>query len=170
MLQSRAEETLRNASHHLIYEYTMSQRISVCYFNVRRPEDWVTSVYLESLLIHLRYLLHFSYSNKPRDTDIIAQNFFDDPSIWETGRPPITDDLTEAWGLIDKKVAHLTYNRTEEEIANISWATPIIGKVIQERMQFFLNNVPKNRLCTCEVCQRDLKWLNNITYRLAEPR
>jgi hypothetical protein len=37
---------------------------------------------LESFVIHARALLQFLYAETPRPDDVIAEDFFEDPSAW----------------------------------------------------------------------------------------
>lgn len=162
MRLKRSDDTLSKASHHLLYEYSMLENIISNYFVVGRKEDWVTSVYLESLLIHLRNMLYFFYPKELKDNDIIAQDYFDGPLFWKRNSPSLTGDLRKAWFFIDKKVAHLTYDRIDKEIDQIGWVPAVIYKEIRKRMRIFLKHVPQDRLCKCRICQTLVNSQNEL--------
>lgn len=67
---------------------------------------------LETFLLHARCLLDFLYpSQSVRPDDVLAEDFFDDPSVLRKALPtslPIATFLKSRTG---KEVAHLTYGR-----------------------------------------------------------
>jgi hypothetical protein len=59
--------------------------------------------------------LTFLYSHNPRPSDIIAEDFFDDPNRWAKQQHIPEPEMAngELIGLISKHLAHLTWDRTD---------------------------------------------------------
>lgn len=93
---------------------------------------------LESFLIHARCLLDFLYqTEKPRPDDVIADDFFEDPSIFHKLLPhsiPAAEYLKQRTG---KEVAHLTYGRLKVSATEKVWNIGQIHDQLAEALAIF---------------------------------
>jgi hypothetical protein len=101
---------------------------------------------LESFILHARVLLDFLYAEKPQPDDVIAEDYFNELSQWQTVRPEKTKTLKVIHKRVGKEVAHLTYARLEVTAVAKEWQFIQIAKEINAVFDAFLNNVAKNRL------------------------
>ncbi len=67
------------------------------------------------MLLAARNLLAFLYSHNPRESDIIAEDFFDDPDDWQKQRAIPSPEMADGVliGRISKRLAHLTWDRAD---------------------------------------------------------
>ena len=101
---------------------------------------------LESFTVHARVLLHFLYGSKSQSDDVLAEDFFDTPSVWQQRRPgksPLLDTVSKRVG---KEVAHLTYKRLEVTPETKPWSYLGIVKEIGLVLMEFSKTVPVSRL------------------------
>ena len=75
----------------------------------------LSNALLHAFLLAARNLLAFLYAHNPRPTDIISEDFFDDPNIWRAKRPVAEPELAngELVEQISKRLAHLTWDRAQ---------------------------------------------------------
>lgn len=79
-------------------------------------EEWVLENALaESFLVHARNLIEFLFTTGARRDDIVAENYFTDPSLWRRNRGVKPKALIEAKEQADKRLAHLTLTRIANE-------------------------------------------------------
>jgi hypothetical protein len=110
---------------------------------------------LESFIIHARIMLDFLY---PSDTaaqsekhdDIIADDYFDDPSGWRAARAEKSALLCQAHRRAHKEVAHLTYTRVGITDDEKRWNFIEIAREVTEAFNRFLDLVPSGRLCSIQ--------------------
>ena len=78
-------------------------------------EKAISNAFLHSMLLAARGLLGFLYSHKPRDTDIVAEDFFDDADTWTKKRAVPSPEMADGalMGQISRRLAHLTWDRTD---------------------------------------------------------
>ena len=101
---------------HVTYEIQMfgetGRFLSAFKANPSNDTDRVTqNAFIESFAIHARALMAFLYPKDPYPDDVIADDFFSDPSPWHRKRPPMTAPLTLIHRRVGKEIAHLTYAR-----------------------------------------------------------
>jgi hypothetical protein len=82
-----------------------------------RSVKLASNAYLHAMLLAARSLLGFLYAHKPRANDIIAEDFFDEATHWTDRRAIPAPEMSngELMGQISKRLAHLTWDRTETE-------------------------------------------------------
>lgn len=152
----RTPERLKDASAHVAYEIGMlvktCKEIEKC-----PPTDPEKRTYhnalLESFTIHTRNLYDFLYEYG-RSDDIVAIDYSDQVTAW---RDPKPDSLVCIKNEISKRLAHLTYRRTEIGPEAKSWPVGRIANDLKEVLQRFLDHVDEEKL------HPDLKaWKSNI--------
>jgi hypothetical protein len=118
----RSNDELRRASLAIQYElislysaYDFAEKANVGWMSDDRAKAF-SNVCVHSMLLAARSLLAFLYSHNPRESDIIAEDFFDDPTVWQATRvvpsPEMADGLLMT--RISKHLAHLTWDRAED--------------------------------------------------------
>jgi len=150
--KQRSDEELVAVSEHLLYEIQMlfgtAQALStVGPSNGKDSRIWATrNALLESFTIHARILLYFLYSAKPRPSDVIAEDFFDNGSTWLQKRPAKSQLLTTIHSRVGKEVAHLTYVRLDVTSEDKQWEFVNIANEIGGVLEKFLRLVPDARV------------------------
>jgi hypothetical protein len=104
--------------------------------------EWlIKNAVFESFGIHLRSLHHFIYNIRIKDEDIVAGDYFDDPSRWEKNLPEksnFTDDIEK----VNKEIAHLTEHRLDKTPESKKWLILPIAKKIAEPLLKFIELAP----------------------------
>ncbi|NOT00228.1 MAG: hypothetical protein HOP29_06330 [Phycisphaerales bacterium] len=116
---ARADESLRRASIAVGYEVsTLASTLHIMVngattFDSPTSDRAVSNALLHTFLLSARNLCHFLYPHESRTTDILAEDFFDEPADWISMRPTGHAEFTDATlvNLISKRVAHLTWDR-----------------------------------------------------------
>jgi len=144
--QQRTPEILCDTSEHLFYEFWMFNSLAKAMASGVFGQGAPNNAALESFTLHARALLDFLYAEKPQAGDVIAEDYFDEPSQWLTVRPEKTETLKVIHKRVGKEVAHLTYARLEVTAEAKQWPFIQIAKEINTVFDAFLNNVAKNRL------------------------
>lgn len=145
--QQRTLETLRDTSEHLFYEYWMFNSLAQAMASGIFGQGALNNAVLESFTLHARILLNFLYAWEPKPDDVIAEDYFDEPSQWLTVRPEKTETLNVMIPTrVGKEVAHLTYARLDITAEAKQWPFIQIANEINTVFNAFLNNVAKNRL------------------------
>jgi len=105
---------LAYSEEHVFYEFDMflwSARVcgSVARLTAPSPTDAarLNSALIETLVVHLRNVIEFLYSKKPRPTDVTAADFCES-GVWQHR---ISETLKAARDRADKELAHLTTAR-----------------------------------------------------------
>lgn len=141
--KKRTDEELRSISNHLIYEFQMLQR--TCEFARTEDNALRRNAFIESSTIHARNLLDFLYSpHSLQDDDVIAEDFFDVPSVWLQNQPKMSLLLKSARRRVGKEIAHLTYERLLKK--DKKWQNSAIVNEIREVVLRFRGLAPQNRL------------------------
>jgi len=101
---------------------------------------------LHAFLLSARSLLSFLYAYSPRPSDIIAEDFFDDPDDWRKRRlvPDAAMANGELLGQISKRLAHLTWDHATP--TKLLWGPFRIAWNIGLAMQCFLQLVAEDRV------------------------
>jgi hypothetical protein len=145
--KQRTPEVLCSASGHLYYEFNMFFSLGQTMMSGVLGKGPLHDAVLESLTVHARALLDFLYATeKPRPDDVIAEDYFDEPSRWREIRPQMTATLTMARERVGKEVAHLTYARLEGTPEDKQWPVAQIAEDINIALAAFLEHVSKDRL------------------------
>ena len=140
-------ERLRAACDHLFYEVWMLEDLPRCLALELAQELSAQNALLESFTIHARALLAFLYPpDNPRKSDVLAEDFFDDPEEWNRLRPPKAAVLDQVNTRVGREIAHLTYNRQEGTPEAKKWPIPEIARAIHSVVRLFLQTVPRDRL------------------------
>ncbi len=110
--RSRNEDELRAASDHLHYEIQMLRGTMTLLATQALGESVLSNALIESFTIHARALIHFLYpSGQVVDSDVLAEDFFDNSERWLATRPEEPTAFGRARGRVNKEIAHLTYDR-----------------------------------------------------------
>jgi len=141
-----SKEEIQKASNHLYYEIWMFQTLAQSMASGIAGTGPLNNALLESFTIHVRALIGFFYSEKPRDDDIIAEDFFNNQTDWHSIRPLKTKTLENAKKRADKEVAHLTYNRLDVTPEQKPWEFLEIFDELQVLIKVFLDNVDQDLL------------------------
>jgi hypothetical protein len=142
-----SREELQQASNHLFYEIWMFEALAQgMALGIAGRGNVISNSLLESFAIHVRALIGFFHSENPRKDDIIAEDFFANPSDWQDMRPLKTEILDKAKKRADKEVAHLTYTRLDLTPEQKLWDFLQIFKDMQVLIALFISNVPTDLL------------------------
>ena len=124
----RSDEELKSAAVHLHYEISMLFEAVKLAGTAPQPSSLWNAV-LESALVHARVLFDFFDPNpgtRKNLDDVIAADFFSggwQGPNWET-------KVSDLRSRINKKVAHLSYSRVENEIWELdAFVAPLIGPI-----------------------------------------
>jgi hypothetical protein len=115
----RSDEELVAVSEHLLYEIQMlfgtARTMATSIIGDGKDfQTWsIRNAMVESFTVHTRILLDFLYPSKMGRDDVIADDFFDNPSTWVGQRPAESALLTEIHRRVGKEIAHLTYARLD---------------------------------------------------------
>jgi len=108
-------------------------------------ERSISNALLDSFLLATRNLCHFLYSHNPRPSDIVAENYFDNPQDWSNQRPVVSEFQDGSLvSLISKRVAHLTWDRASGTAP--SWGAFRIAWELCKAMEMFTKIVPSSRI------------------------
>lgn len=78
--------------------------------------------FIMTFAVNLRSLHDFLHQSpvtnqRLQEDDIIAEDFFRDPTVWRNARPPITALMKDAKRRSGKMIAHLTYGRAMADLS-----------------------------------------------------
>ncbi len=108
----------------------------------------INNAVLESFSIHARNLIDFLYSkslNKDRPTDIVVDDFIDQPTLSKF-LPPIDPLLKEVITKANKQVAHLTRDRIDYELQGKEWRFIEVANKIVSVFQILAPHFPAERI------------------------
>jgi hypothetical protein len=144
----RTVEELREASGHLNYEVGMLMSLANGIASgIAGHGTTISNALIESFVVHLRCVLDFLYAPKNRrDDDVIAEDYFDDPAVWDNLRPPISAKLGNARDRAGKEMAHLTYARLDVTPEAKLWPFVELTNEISEILNIFFQNVDRSKL------------------------
>jgi hypothetical protein len=139
----RTDAELVAVSEHLHYEITMffgtanALAIGLC------AQGLLANVFIESFTLHARALLAFFYSDKPREDDVVAEDYVTD---WGSKRPVESPSLHTVHTRVGKEVAHLTYARLWVAQEAKRWRFLELAKELGGVVNAFLELVSDKRL------------------------
>ena len=147
----RTNEELMLISGHLLYEYRM---FNDCIELIPNPKiqtnDALRSAIIESFAIHTRNLLKFFFDDKPREDDVVANDFFHVQNEWNHIREKFGDKelLNRIFDRVNKEVAHITYKRLEVTSEEKSWEEirTITKDLFNNLFREFLSSVSDDNL------------------------
>ena len=127
---------------HLRYEVWMLARTAeILNANKRNLTDETSRVIhnalLESSMVHARNLIDFLYSEGTKPSDVVARDFFDNPSEYRRERSPKTKLLKTVPYRVGKEIAHLTYDRLGKAPEQRTWPAMQIAVDINGRLADF---------------------------------
>jgi hypothetical protein len=137
---------LQESSNHLHYEFWMFNSLANGLGSGIAGQGPLSNALLESFVIHLRALIDFLYSDKPRDDDVIAEDYFPNEDKWKKIRPEQSETLRLAKRRAGKEIAHLTYTRIEVTSETKPWAFVDISNEICSLFNIFLKNMNRDLL------------------------
>jgi len=147
--KKRSDETLRMILKHLIHEFQMLQQ--TCELARQEDNPIVRNAFLIAFAIHARNLLDFFYAPSgpkrwPREDDVIAEDFFDNPIEWWNSRPTKSQYLLALGARVGKEVAHLTYMRLRTMSKGRLWANSSITNEMRDILLHFQSLTPSTRM------------------------
>ena len=104
------------------------------------------NAYIESFGLHARVLLDFLYNTNGRSDDVLAVDFFDDPTEWIDSIEEKSEILEKVNPRVGKELAHLTYKRLEVTPEEKEWDRSEICKDINETVKKFLDLVSEEKI------------------------
>jgi hypothetical protein len=98
---------------------------------------------IESFAIHFRNLFEFFYNQSPRDTDVVAVDFFEDPAAWSVTPSSV---LVAARKRADKEVSHLTVQRKNVAAPDKNWPVGDYFKQMSPTVYKFVETASPKKL------------------------
>ena len=128
---------------HVRYELDMLTIIAAALTSGIAGKSPLNNSLIESFAIHVRNLIDFLWPNNPSNDNVIADDFFNDKTIWLNIKPQITGNLNKARLRAHKEIAHISYDRLKVRPENKPWDFITITKEISYAMNLFFNSIPK---------------------------
>ena len=144
--KKRSIEQLRRVSEHLHYEVGMLLAVAHGLESGVLCESPGHNALVESFAIHLRNLVEFLWSDKPKNDQVIAEDYFALPDDWRSVRGAIPEALRAARIRAAKEVTHLTYARLLVTEARKGWSFVALSREIMKTFRLYLRNVPTETL------------------------
>ncbi len=144
--KKRNEEELQKASEHLFYEIWMFTSLAKGMASGIFNEGIINNALLESFTVHARILLDFLFAEKPKEDDVIAEDYFSSPDEWSNIREIKSEQLKNIHARVGKEIAHLTYVRQTISPELKGWRFLEIANEINSVFNSFRAHVPKNLL------------------------
>ena len=145
------EDVLKMADEHLVYEIDMYHKAARKIADPAVQRDPVVrNAVIESAAIHTRNLLKFFFDDRPRNSDMVAGDFFEKTEDWAAIQARVLNGAT-----IDvilkresKEVVHLTYDRLDVDPNDKGWRDPLneTHAILREAYHRFLANACESRL------------------------
>lgn len=102
---------------------------------------------LESFAVHTRGTIDFLFPpGNARDTDLVADDFFDDPKEWRSRRGEMSDFLKATRQRVGVLVAHLTEERVGITPERKSWDFRAILLEVRDHLRTFVAHVAGDRI------------------------
>jgi hypothetical protein len=142
----RNEPELQEASKHLLYGLSQLA-CSVERLAEGEGDRVIYNALIESFVGHVRSTMEF-FDSRPgaHADDIIAADFFDDPSSWIHVMPGWSSDLDRVRERANKQLAHLSYRRIGITVQDKRWSFIVIAQAIEPVVCAFIQHVPRHRL------------------------
>ncbi len=152
MREKRSDEILTKAAdEHLHYEFVMLINThNLIPLRQIQENDNLRNAIIEAQAIHMRVLFNFFFPNNPRPSDMIAEDYYDDPEIWRKYQKGIADskEISKIRKRVNKEIAHLTYDRLDLSLDQKSWRdeSNYAYNLIIKTMRQFLKTVSRDRI------------------------
>ena len=144
--QYRAPDELIAASEHVLCEVHMLQGMASGIASGMTLGSPLHNALTESFVVHARNLLHFLFPERPHDTDILAEHFFDEPERWYSLRGTMPADLKAVRVRANKQMARIAYDRLEAVGEERRWEYLGILYVIVALVELFAQNAKSDLL------------------------
>ncbi len=143
-------ELLAYSREHLRYELWMFLSLGQHLPGVPNPKSEldkvVANALIEAFVVHLRNLIGFLYPDKVASLDVIAEDFFSDPHMWDLIRPQISRTLQEARDRAHREIAHLTTARISGKPPKKAWPISALIAELKVLMKLFADHASSQRL------------------------
>lgn len=162
MRRGKNNDELKTASDHLHYEIQMLRGTMALLASGAIGTSVLSNALIESFTIHARALMDFLYTKQSKESDVLADDFFNDASTtWMAVRPDEPSAFSAARGRVNKEIAHITYDRQLVIPELKGWDFITLGNAILEVVKVFLRNVPRHLLGSrwqqaCMECGNDI--------------
>lgn len=140
---TRTNEELKKVCEHVSYEIWMLNKTASLSDTTDAAKN---NAYIESFGLHARVLLDFVYNTNGRSDDVLAVDFFDDPTEWIDSIEEKSEILEKVHPRVGKELAHLTYMRLEVTPEEKEWDRSEICKDINETVKKFLDLVSEEKI------------------------
>ena len=140
MRKRRSESDLKLALEHLLYERNMLLSLANGISSGIAGNSIINNALIESFAIHVRNLIDFFWSDKPKNDHVIAEDFFEDKNDWFTKRPQLSSLLKNSRIRSHKEIAHLSYDRLRVQKSEKNWQVNEIVKDIEKAFKIFSKN------------------------------
>jgi len=154
MIEKSEKELSDYAKEHLYYEIMMvikarnaiKQNYIIRAKNVIDLGLTIRNALLESYLLHIRILIDFLINTERlKDDDVLAIDFFEDIDGWKAIIAPKKERLETLKKRLNKELAHLTYTRANKKPEERGW-TLNEHKEILDLLKIFIKKVPERRI------------------------
>ena len=109
------------------------------------PDDEVSNLVAEALLLHVRNLLSFFYPANRHSDDIVAEDFASD---WRSARPNASTvkfgryDLRVLRQNLNRRLAHLSHDRPQKDPERNFWDIRAVARDMNELFEMFVQSLP----------------------------
>jgi len=152
----RDNDTLRRmAEGHLTYEFDMFHA-SATLIGDQTVQSCIPlrNAVIESIAVHTRVLLKFFFDTSPREDDVVAGDFYENPSTWnawatQTWKDANVGILIDAIeNRVNKEVVHLTYYRLGVKPDEKAWRETLrkANTILKLAYVQFIRTVPAANL------------------------
>jgi hypothetical protein len=142
----KTDADLVATSEHLFYEIQMFRATAVALSSGLFPPGHVNFALLESFLVHGRNLLHFLFPERPQASDVLAEDYYDDPLAWVRARGELPKSLATVRMRANKQLAHLTYDRLLVKAEAWEWRFMDIWRDVEQKLRIFRVTAPSSRI------------------------
>jgi len=146
---TKTPDKLREESEHVRYEWEMfAECVRRLMINDYRQSDlFLHNALITDFSVHTRNLLDFFYPTIIHSDDLLAGDYFDNPTDWGNLRPELTPTLVESRDKVNKQTAHLTEMRVTWSDDKRSWKWVQIYNDLGAVWNLFVAKVAPEKLC-----------------------
>jgi hypothetical protein len=144
-LCNRTHDELLGACGHLAYEIRMFNETARILMSGAFGEGVIRNALLESFTVHTRQLLQFFHPSGAKQSDVLAEHYFDDPMVWRKIRGGIPSPVSAVNQRVGREIAHLTYGRLEVQPDAKAWNIRDIREAMMQLVEAFLRHAPTSR-------------------------
>jgi hypothetical protein len=151
----REQTELKAASEHLHYEVWMFLTLARALATGVFGNGPINNAALESFTVHARVLLDFMFAERPREDDVIAEDFFSTPEEWPRLRGGLPDSLANLRTRVGKEITHLSYVRLTVTPDTKPWPFVTIADAIEGLVHRFIQSAPLEHLAPVWHAERE---------------